>query len=103
MPDNTSKVRKFGTAKMRRKIGLTIAVTIPRTAAEIKAFLGESTSTPRGSLLIINKLIDVTTQTIKSVTIAFIAKTLETRMAIGDRFVESAIAEYLKLSQLPVN
>jgi len=92
MPDNISKVRKFGTANIRRKIGLMIAVTIPRTAAEIKAFLGESTSTPKGSLLIISRLIDVTTQTIKSVTIAFIAKTLETRMAIGDRLFKQPIS-----------
>ena len=69
MPDNKSKVSKFGTVNMRLKMGHTTAVTIPRTAADKKAFRGESTSTPKGSLLIINKLIDVTTQTIKSVTI----------------------------------
>jgi hypothetical protein len=69
MLDNKSKVSKFGTVNKRLKIGLTTAVTIPRNAAEKKAFCGESISTPKGSLVIINKLIDVTTQTIKSVTI----------------------------------
>jgi hypothetical protein len=77
IPDNKSKVTKFGILNTRLKIGLMTAVTIPSTAAEKKAFPGVSISTPKGNLLIINKLIDVTSQTINNVTI-LIATTPET-------------------------
>jgi hypothetical protein len=58
--DNRSKVKKFGTARINRKIGLTNALTSPKTNADMNAFPGESISTPKGNLLIIYRLKAVT-------------------------------------------
>jgi hypothetical protein len=65
-PDNKSKVIKVGAENTKCNSGRINAVTIPRANAPKKAFLGVSISTPKGNLLIINKLIDVTNQTINS-------------------------------------
>jgi len=77
IPDNKSKVSKFGITNKILRTGLTNAVIIPKTTAEKSTFSGVSISTPKGSLLIIHKLKAMTNQTINSVTIS-IAITPET-------------------------
>jgi len=70
IPDNKSKVAKFGITNKTLRTGLTSAVIIPKIAAEKIAFSGVSISTPKGNLLIIHKLTAVTNQTISSVVIS---------------------------------
>lgn len=49
MPDSKLNVSKSGTANIRRKIGLTTAVTIPRTAAEKRLFVESQLPLPKAA------------------------------------------------------
>jgi hypothetical protein len=81
--DNKSIVTKSIAANTTRKIGFTTAVTIPRTAAEVKASPGVSISTPSAGILLKRyKLKPVNTQTIK-IDRRSIVKNPEIEMAIG--------------------
>ena len=63
--ENKPKVRNVIGKAIKDSMGCRIALSIPKTMAATKPFLTVSTSTPVGSLEIINKLIVVTIREIR--------------------------------------